>query len=150
MEKKLISVTADDVVALLNEAFSLDPAAVQALVDHRVPCNKALGDHPTIQVGIAANWRKRRPNDHNLPDDAEYTVGLLGLLNGIFGKPEGGPIAAIYNFVCDTCKAENVPEFDEPRKLTSGDLCPLCYKGKLVLGQVAGFKNLWAKEEAKK
>ncbi len=83
MEKRLISVTADDVVALLNNALTRDSAAMQALVDHRVPCNEVLADHPTIQCGTAANWRKWRPNDHGLPDNAEYTVGLLGLLNGI-------------------------------------------------------------------
>jgi len=146
MDKKLISVTADDVIRVLKEAFDLDPTAIQILIDHRVPCNEALADHPTIQVGTAENWRKYRPKSHNLPKNAVHTIGLLGLLNGVFGKPDGGPIAGAYDFICDFCGATNVPELDGKR---SGDDCPLCVNGTIRLGPIFDFKNLWAPEKPK-
>lgn len=35
----------------LNTAFTADPAAMHALCSNRVPCNRGLADHPTVQVG---------------------------------------------------------------------------------------------------
>jgi len=138
-------IVTDDVVALFNEAFALDPVAISTLVNYRVPCNDALANHQTIQCGTAENWRKRRPNTHGLPDDAQGSVvGLLGLLNGIFGKPEGGPITATYDFICDACGATNVPELE--RKLV-GDPCPLCPSGVIRIGPMVGFINLWKGEK---
>ena len=69
------------IVALLNEAFELDPAAISALYRYRVPCNEALADHPTIQVAKTATG---------------YDVALIGLLNGLGGvDAEGwGAVAA--------------------------------------------------------
>jgi hypothetical protein len=64
-----------DAVNLLNSALQCDPEAVRALLEHRVPCNNALADHPTIQVGDI---------------DGQRRVGILGLLNGIFGTDERG------------------------------------------------------------
>lgn len=52
-------------IKVLNDAFKLDPKAMQALVELRIPCNQALCDHPTIQV----------TNDGK--------VGLVGIINGI-------------------------------------------------------------------
>jgi hypothetical protein len=51
------------------------------LIDARVTCNEALADHPTIQVG---------------QQDGSYQVGLLGILNGLFGINDAGwgPITA--------------------------------------------------------
>jgi len=73
---------ASRIVALLNEAFGLDPEALSALHRSRVPCNEALARHPAIQV--------RR-------HDKGYDVGLVGLLNGLSGvDAEGrGAVAAI-------------------------------------------------------
>jgi hypothetical protein len=140
MPKK--SATPDDVIALLNEAFMLDPAAIRALVDHRVPCNKELANHPTIQCGTAESWRKRRPKDHGVAENTVYVVGLLGLLNGILGGTKGGPIAANYDLVCDTCGVRNVPELDGAE---IGNTCPICCcSGKIQLGPVVGFTNLWS------
>jgi hypothetical protein len=69
--------TAADAVDLLNQLCALDRDAMQALVAARVPCNQALGDHPTVQVGAR-------------PDDGSYTLGLLGVLNGLFGVIDVG------------------------------------------------------------
>lgn len=67
---------AAQVVALLNEAFALDPEAINALVNTRVRCNEALGEHPTIQCGIDA--------------EGHTTIGLLGILNGLVGVDDVG------------------------------------------------------------
>ncbi|MDD4402022.1 MAG: hypothetical protein PHI24_09135 [Desulfitobacteriaceae bacterium] len=79
------SVTVDDVIALLNEAIALDPDAMHSLVSARVTCNDALARHSTIQVAL---------------EDREFKVGIIGILNGIFGKNERGlgPVAGIFNF----------------------------------------------------
>lgn len=72
------SITPEQAVAVLNEALALDPQAISALVSTRVRCTKALAGHPSIQVGSVG--------------ETEYEVGLLGILNGLFGSygPEGG------------------------------------------------------------
>lgn len=76
------TVTIDDAIALLNEALRLDPNAMNALIDARVVCNSALAEHPTIQV----DGRTEAPR-----------VGILGVLNGLFGVREDGwgPITAM-------------------------------------------------------
>jgi len=60
-------------VALLNEINELDPSVLPALIKHRVTCNTKLAEHPTVQVGIKDD------------EDGVFEVGLLGILNGIFG-----------------------------------------------------------------
>lgn len=54
---------------LLNEAFSLDPAAVDSLITLHVVCNEKMADHPTVQVRQTGKDR--------------YTMGMLGFLNGL-------------------------------------------------------------------
>jgi hypothetical protein len=57
-----------------------DAAAVRDLCAARVPCNKRLAGHPTIQVGGCAKC----------VDPETCSVGLLGVLNGLCGAYEGG------------------------------------------------------------
>ena len=79
----------DHAIAVLNEMVRLDSEATRKLVEFRAPCNKQLADHPSIQVA---------------GEDTAPLVGVLGMLNGIFGthgveagKFEGwGPIAAVF------------------------------------------------------
>ena len=77
----------DAMVAFLNELASLDPGAALALVNARVPCNEAVGDHPTLQVSMIGS-----------EEPGGLTVGLLGVLNGFYRRPgepgQYGPIAA--------------------------------------------------------
>lgn len=72
-------VTIDETIDLLNELIRLDKPAIAALLANRVPCNQALADHPTVQV--------QAQNDG-------YHVGLLGIINGLFGTDDHlwGPI----------------------------------------------------------
>ena len=62
-------IKAQQIVDLLNEAAKLDPGAIHLLCANHVPCNKALGDHPTIPVSAM--------------QEKYFSVGMLGILNGI-------------------------------------------------------------------
>jgi len=77
------SVTYDDVIEFLNELLEIDAEAVKQLVESRVPCKMLLAEHPTVQVRA---------------QDDEHWVGLLGILNGLFGtyRDGCGPIAVCY------------------------------------------------------
>lgn len=79
--------TIDDVITLLNQALHADQHAISTLFLRRVNCNKALADHPTIQVS-----REQPEKDIIL-----YQVGVIGIINGMFGvddRDSYGPIAA--------------------------------------------------------
>ena len=82
MIKETISI--DEVIEFLNEASACDADAITQLVTQRVMCSEGLANHPSIQV---------RKADHN----GFYSVGFLGVLNGLFGIDEDGwgPICAI-------------------------------------------------------
>lgn len=79
------SVTINEVIEILNEAVARDREAINNLISSRVGCNKVLADHPTIQVRF--NY-------------IEHSVGLLGVLNGLFGIDDisgWGAITAVIN-----------------------------------------------------
>lgn len=67
----------DAMVSFLQEVADADPAAFRALIEHRVPCNDRLADHPTVQVGPAREGKG-------------IEVGMLGVLNGFCGTVDGG------------------------------------------------------------
>ncbi len=69
------------VIESLNAALKADPAAIQALVDNGVPCNRALADHPTVQV------RETGPDT--------FMVGALGLINGVVEPLTGERVAVV-------------------------------------------------------
>ena len=68
---------AKELVKFLNEAFKIDPKSVEMLFSFRVPCNKEMLDHPTVQVGTLGN------SDF-------YVYGIIGLLNGFCGANRNG------------------------------------------------------------
>ncbi len=68
------SITLDETIEFLNELIGIDRPAVAALLLNRVPCNERLARHPTVQV--------MRRNG--------FQVGMLGILNGLFGADESG------------------------------------------------------------
>jgi len=72
----------DRTLAFLNELKDADSQAVKALIETRVPCNEALADHPTVQVHV----REGEPG---------FSVGLLGVLNGLIGADADG-----WGFIC--------------------------------------------------
>lgn len=71
-------------IEVLNSVHQADPTVLPLLIDYRVPCNRAVADDPTVQVGV---------------HDGLWTVGLLGIVNGIVGVDTNGRgfIAAHYD-----------------------------------------------------
>jgi len=65
----------EQTVMFLNQLLKDDPEAIQKLVDFRVPCNDKIAHHPTVKVRIK--------------DDGPM-VGIMGILNGLFGKDKDG------------------------------------------------------------
>ena len=62
-------------VVLLNGMLKQDHQAIQCLVDNRIPCNAKLANHDTVQT---------------LMTDNGFSVGVLGVLNGMCGVTEDG------------------------------------------------------------
>jgi len=84
------TITVDEVIDILNGAIVMDREAIDALVNQRIECNESLADHPHIQV---------RPGK-SLSGTAIWSVGLLGILNGLFGIDDisgYGAITAVIN-----------------------------------------------------
>ncbi len=108
------SITVDDALEVLNRMLETDPQATREIfLFGRVPCNKALADDPTIQVKTY-QVKKGEP---------KLSVGVLGVLNGLFGIDEGGwgPISVNVELVCS--KGCEIPE-GIPRQI--GGQCPVC------------------------
>lgn len=80
----------DTMIRFLNGLLELDSDAIARLIEVRVPCNKALAEHPTVQT---------------LAEKKIYSVGLLGILNGYIGIDADG-----WGFICAV--------FDDSNKLT--------------------------------
>jgi hypothetical protein len=77
------TVTVDEVITFLNELIALDKPAIAALLDNHVPCNEALANHQTVQVSAQhGGWH----------------VGLLGIINGLFGVDDTNWGAICYEF----------------------------------------------------
>jgi hypothetical protein len=94
-QSKAISI--DDALAVLNAALALDGTAVRGLFHHRVPCNDALAEHHTVQVASGPCAADARFSQSELAE-GQHNVGVLGLINGIFGVDHEsvGFIAAEY------------------------------------------------------
>ena len=91
--------TPAEAIDVLNRIHAADPTVLPALIDHRVECNRALADDPTVQVGVIPGMETM-----TTPGFDRYNVGLLGIINGIFGirslsEAHGtqGWIAAVYD-----------------------------------------------------
>lgn len=78
------TVSIDDVISFLNELFAIDADMVTSMIVNRTPCNQAMANHPSVQVW---EW------------EGETKVGLIGILNGLFGCDNDGtgPIATVFN-----------------------------------------------------
>lgn len=98
------TISIEDTINFLNELLRIDSKAVKSLIDLRVECNEQLAKHPTVQVRITPPYLKDR-----------YDVGLLGILNGLFGINEAyfGPIVVVIN--------DDTGELVEFRRTTAKD-----------------------------
>ena len=85
---------ADHAVQVLNELFRLDPKPMAELVASRVNCGTEWADHPTCQVSTSTE-----PVGDPVGRVGVYSVGMIGVLNAIFGADEdsNGFIAAKYD-----------------------------------------------------
>lgn len=102
------SVTIYDVVSFLNQLLKTDREAVSELFHLKVKCNQALADHPAVQVSEYI-----LENGAEVKTPGEYQVGLLGILNGLFGvdKDGWGAIArnvetSDYKTIFEFCRAQ--------------------------------------------
>lgn len=67
------------IIQYLNSLLFLDKIALQNLIETRVQCNEKLANHETVQV--------LEGNGDNI---GTFSVGLLGILNGLCGIDEDG------------------------------------------------------------
>ena len=74
------NVTPQEAIDVLNRIHAADPTVLPELIAYRVPCNVAVADDPTVQVGPRDDVLQ---TEHS--DGRDWKVGLLGVLNGIFG-----------------------------------------------------------------
>ena len=71
------SITPSDVCDLLNELLKLDYDCANELVSYRQQCNESVAAHQSIQV-------------QQYKDDPFPKVGIVGVLNGMFGIRDDG------------------------------------------------------------
>ena len=108
-------------IETLNELLLLDREAIKNLLCSRVACNKLMADHPSVQVNENTPFKK-------------YSLGALGLLNGLVGVQDDGwgYIAAVFEVRCYRC--------GEQIDATIRDECPNCNRRSLILGQLIRFE----------
>ena len=71
----MITISAQDAVDFLNSLLRVDPDAIFKILNTHVECTESLSTHPTVQV---RKWSLE-------PKKTHYSVGFLGVLNGLFG-----------------------------------------------------------------
>lgn len=89
------SITIDEALEVLNRLAKADSKAAYRLICARVECNQVVADDPTIQVGHV-------DDDPGKP----FEVGVLGLLNGLFGIDDRG-----WGAITAVVDGERVPVF---------------------------------------
>jgi len=128
------TITVEHALKILNRMLEEDPVATRNLVLTHIQCNEDLSKDPTIQT-----------RSYNIPnEEPAYSVGIMGVLNGLFGVDEGGwgPICVDVKLACTVgC------ELPDGIMLVVNKPCPLCIKkkrkgdkrGEIVFGSVEGF-----------
>ena len=76
-------ITAQDACDLLNELLMLDYGCTASLIMHQECCNDAVAKHPFVQVQC---YKK----------DKYPLLGIVGVINGMFGTREDGMGAICY------------------------------------------------------
>lgn len=84
MADELNMAAINEAIEVLNRVHAADPSVLPTLIALRVPCNEAVADDPSVQVGTT--------------EHGGFEVGVLGIINGIFGvnARNAGYIAAVY------------------------------------------------------
>lgn len=68
-----------EALVVLNRLHRADPSVLNKLVYMRVPCNEKVANDKDVQVGFINN-----------DPEAGCEVGLLGIINGLFGTDAAG------------------------------------------------------------
>lgn len=68
-------VSPEEVINFLNELLGLDKKCISSVSLRRQICNNSITEHPTVQV-------------HSF--DGKSEVGMIGILNGLFGSFDSG------------------------------------------------------------
>lgn len=85
-------ITPKQVIDFLNKALKNDPIAISSLFQIRVYCNIKTAKHKSIQVAKTGK--------------DSYVVGLIGLLNGMFGSNKEG-----WGCIAIKCKGTEIKKF---------------------------------------
>jgi hypothetical protein len=80
------------IIQYLNSLLLLDQKAISELVEKRVEVNEQFSHHETVQI-------LRSGSD----DKPIYSVGLLGILNGLCGVDDDG-----WGFVVAECNSQGL------------------------------------------
>jgi len=83
MIKETISIK--DIANLLNELLKKDPKGIKKLFNYRVKTTTEVANHPSVLV---ASSREYGPKSES--KISNYSLGFLGILNGLFGTQEDG------------------------------------------------------------
>jgi hypothetical protein len=112
----------DETIAFLNQLLLIDRQAISKLMETRVPCNQDMVDHESVQVALVPG---------TAPQEERLRVGLLGILNGLFGTFPDGPkkgwglIVADVAAYCPACGLHG--DAIEKAGWKQGDeYCPAC------------------------
>jgi len=142
-------VTVEKAIEVLNRAVKSDPDAMDKLFNHRVPCNEILAEDPTIQVRghRTKGWSIDDTKGIVIKEESNYKVGLLGILNGIFGVDEEswGFISMIEDLACPN-GCENPLEIESNKNIK-----PNCIKcGRQLIHKLTKFERTLSAEERAK
>jgi len=74
-------ISIDETIEYLDSLFVADPRAMRAMLRTLTVCNNALAEHPTAQ---AWTWGE------------DASIGLMGIINGMFGVDGDGRGAIAY------------------------------------------------------
>lgn len=71
------NISVQNIVDFLNELLEIDNDMIQNICLNRIECNEKLANHLTVQVDLNKETKK-------------YSVGLIGILNGLVGSFDEG------------------------------------------------------------
>ena len=74
-------VSVNEVIQFLNEVLQIDSDAINKLLTIRVPCNEKLDNHESVQT-FCVPFKGKEKDDKPRPISV---VGILGIINGMFG-----------------------------------------------------------------
>lgn len=93
-------ITAEFVVEFLNNLLKIDKDAIMNLIENRVRCNDAIGNHEEVQASF---------------NSGRLSLGLLGLINGFFGVNDKGYGCIVAHYDGDESKLGDLLYFSVKR-----------------------------------